>query len=709
MINRSFLTLLFLLLTSIPAWGQGMRPMQSPTPSNPMPSRVATGLTPDLTDADSNVYATVRIADQLWMAENLRSSTYADGTPIPNVTDGASWTDLTTGAWAHYQNETAYDPLFGKLYNWYAVAEPSGLCPDGWRVSSLEDWQVLSEHLGGEQVAGGALKSTDAVLWQGGNEGATDSVGFSAQPGGLRRWYGGEFDAIGAGAYFWTSEAIESSRASQVELYGLTTSVRYIAFARFIGGSIRCVYSGGSAHPGVRLEMAPSDLAGAITAELWLDRVVSGDSLKAYSFLLPLPTGAGVDSVTVGQTLSDTPAHTISADRDGDGLMVQWQSETPIGDVAGAPLLRLHLTLPEMPIESDGEPTGLAPFRLNGIRLASADTTYRLLGPPKLGDVNGDFRVLAHDASLVLQAVVGLDPLPSIDPVPWSERRLMAADVDANELLQAMDASWMLQRVVGSLAQWPALSAAGAQGSGASPVTPPADPTSADEPPLLQLDLSGDTLRITAPEGGVMAFELELRHPDGMHALDPVLPAASALTAVNPTERGLSLALASPAPMGGLLAAIPLGLDAEGGGDGSSSDSGGGDGSSSHFAKRLSLTLTANRSVREHHLDWTPAGTAVSLDGDPRADLPTGYALRQNHPNPFNPSTRIVFELPEATMVSLEVFDATGRRVASLARGSHPAGRHVADFDASGLANGLYLYRLTTPAFTATRAMLLLK
>jgi len=151
---------------------------------------------PSVTDSDGNVYAVVQIGSQCWMASNLRTTTYANGDLVPNVTDAAQWVGLTTGAWVHYNNDSQYENPYGKLYNWYAVADPRNVCPTGWHVPSDAEWTVLSVYLGGESVAGGKMKSTGTQYWGSPNEGATNESGFSGLPGGNRNWNAGGFGGL---------------------------------------------------------------------------------------------------------------------------------------------------------------------------------------------------------------------------------------------------------------------------------------------------------------------------------------------------------------------------------------------------------------------------------------------------------------------------------------------------------------------------------
>ncbi len=160
-------------------------------------------------DIDGNVYNTVQIGTQTWMAGNLRTSHYNDGAPIPNVKDNTEWNNLTSGAYAWYDNDSAlYEIPYGKLYNWYAI-ETGKLCPAGWHVANEDEWLLLGSYLGGSSVAGGKLKATGTIengdgLWLAPNTGATNSTGFNGLPGG-RRYSNGAFEQIGIKGVWWSS------------------------------------------------------------------------------------------------------------------------------------------------------------------------------------------------------------------------------------------------------------------------------------------------------------------------------------------------------------------------------------------------------------------------------------------------------------------------------------------------------------------------
>ena len=165
-------------------------------------------------DIDGNVYPTVTIGTQVWMAENLKTTKYRDGSQIPNVTVNNLWDILITGAYCNYNNDAALGTKYGKLYNWYAMHDCRNIAPVGWHVASDADWTTLenyvSANLGNSGSEAKALASkTDWASSKG--EGAigndltkNNSSGFTALPGG-GRYYNGSFYYISEFGYWWSS------------------------------------------------------------------------------------------------------------------------------------------------------------------------------------------------------------------------------------------------------------------------------------------------------------------------------------------------------------------------------------------------------------------------------------------------------------------------------------------------------------------------
>lgn len=157
-----------------------------------------------ITDQDGNSYKTITIGKQTWMAENLRTTKYNDGTSIQIVTDNRSWSILfEKGACCAYKNTLNQDTIitYGRLYNWYAV-NTGKLAPVGWHVATENDFVNLRAYLG--NLAGGKMKATDTTYWRKPNGGATNESGFNAIPGG-RRSRDGTFCCIGGNGVWWTS------------------------------------------------------------------------------------------------------------------------------------------------------------------------------------------------------------------------------------------------------------------------------------------------------------------------------------------------------------------------------------------------------------------------------------------------------------------------------------------------------------------------
>ncbi len=190
-----------------------------------------------ISDIDGNTYKTVQIGTQCWMRENLKATKYNDGTGIPNVNGNPQWAGMRTGAYCWYNNDIGNKAVYGALYNWYAVTTYK-LCPAGWHVPATEEWTLLSNHLGGETVAGGKLKETGTTHWQSPNTGATNESGFSGLPGGLRT---DVFKAIGEDGRWWSSTQSAPDNAWHRNLGYDYSSLDRDSHTENLGYSVRCV------------------------------------------------------------------------------------------------------------------------------------------------------------------------------------------------------------------------------------------------------------------------------------------------------------------------------------------------------------------------------------------------------------------------------------------------------------------------------------
>ncbi len=203
-------------------------------------------------DGDGNTYKTIVIGKQTWMAENLKTTRYNDGTAIPLVTEDATWYYLTKPGYCWYNNdESSYKNLYGAIYNWYAV-NTGKLCPKGWHVPNDQEWMTLEVYLGmdateakilgwrGEdQKVAGKLKSTHS-LWTQPNEGATNSSGFNGMPGGVRLLYG-NYKYINGYAYWWCSVEADDTYGVMRSLSSELVTVFRSHYQKEYGMYIRCI------------------------------------------------------------------------------------------------------------------------------------------------------------------------------------------------------------------------------------------------------------------------------------------------------------------------------------------------------------------------------------------------------------------------------------------------------------------------------------
>lgn len=192
-------------------------------------------------DIDGNSYNTVRIGEQTWMVENLRTTKFNDGTDIPLVTDNSAWGALTTPGYCWYNNDQeTYGETYGALYNWYTV-ETDKLCPTGWRVGNRWVWSDLLSYIGVDiMIVGGHFKETGTKHWNSPNTGATNETGFTALPAGTRNDQG-EFNGIGKEATFWSIIPMHPTLAPYRSMAYDQSDLQMPITKKESGRSVRCM------------------------------------------------------------------------------------------------------------------------------------------------------------------------------------------------------------------------------------------------------------------------------------------------------------------------------------------------------------------------------------------------------------------------------------------------------------------------------------
>jgi uncharacterized protein (TIGR02145 family) len=176
------------------------------------------------------------------MTRNLDFSYYRNGDVIPQVKDPTQWKNLTTGAWCYYNNDSTTGKTYGKLYNWYAVNDPRGLAPIGWRIPKDPDWSLLETFLGGASLAGGKMKEAGFNHWVSPNTAATNESGFYALPAGSRNAKSGQFSGFGTNCFFWSaSEPSTSTNVGYKTINSSSGQIMSLESSKASGYSIRCV------------------------------------------------------------------------------------------------------------------------------------------------------------------------------------------------------------------------------------------------------------------------------------------------------------------------------------------------------------------------------------------------------------------------------------------------------------------------------------
>ena len=205
-------------------------------------------------DYDGNEYETVEIGDQLWMAENLKTTHYNNGDEITHITDNNAWGSYDEGQYGVYDNNSSNADIYGNLYNWAVVDDSRGVCPENYHVPTDDEYKVLEMYLGmSESEANdtgwrgtneGSKLAGNADLWNNGNlenNSEFGTSGFNALPAGYRSSNLGSCLSMGTNGYFWSSSESSSYYAWNRKLYSNNSDVFRNYYGKQYGFSVRCV------------------------------------------------------------------------------------------------------------------------------------------------------------------------------------------------------------------------------------------------------------------------------------------------------------------------------------------------------------------------------------------------------------------------------------------------------------------------------------
>ncbi len=211
-------------------------------------------------DIEGNTYNTIVIGGQEWITDNLRVSTYRNGDIIPSPNDIDLGENSTIGFWVLYNNNSDYDITYGKLYNWYAISDPRGICPTGWRIPTDNDWQNLVDFIdaqawGNNNIAGTKLKSSRQINSPLGGENSTsehprwdydarrfgtNDYNFNALPAGLYT-PSDQYAHLGSHAYFWSRTEGDQDQSWIRMLVSTNKGISRSQYPKNIGLSVRCI------------------------------------------------------------------------------------------------------------------------------------------------------------------------------------------------------------------------------------------------------------------------------------------------------------------------------------------------------------------------------------------------------------------------------------------------------------------------------------
>ena len=192
-----------------------------------------------ISDIEGNTYNTINIGNQIWMTSNLSTSRFRNGVYIPYILNSTQWATTKSPALSFYNHDNNFESNYGKQYNWYAVADPQGLCPVGWHIPTNSDWTILSDNLGGLNLAGGRMKNAGTTFWIFPSNG-TNSSGFNGLPGGFRN-VDGTFGILLHNAYWWSATDENEQKAFSRSIVYTDNVLSVNSSLKNQGFSVRCL------------------------------------------------------------------------------------------------------------------------------------------------------------------------------------------------------------------------------------------------------------------------------------------------------------------------------------------------------------------------------------------------------------------------------------------------------------------------------------
>ena len=625
-----------------------------------------------VTDIDGNVYETVQIGEQLWMAENLKDTHYNNSDEIPTGYSNDDWAELDeteTGAYAVYEDDPSNAETYGNLYNWYAVDDSKGMCPEGWHIPTDEEIKELEMYLGmSESEAnsdgwrgtdeGGKLKEAGITHWASPNTGATNESGFTALPCGSRFYYDGIYQNMGGLGYFWSSSEDDSNHAWNRLLSYNFSGINRQQHKKRSGFSVRCVTD--VTETGTIL--VPQDYP---TIQAGIDAASEGDTVLVAAGTYYENINYNEKNIVVGSLYLTT----------GDTFYI---SQTVIdGNQSGS-----VVTFDSI----QGSAAVLAGFTITGGNAYDGGGIYCTSSAPTIRD-----NIITGNVSETYGGGISCN---------YSSVVITNNTITSNSAYYGGGISF--DRYTSSVINGNNITKNVAEeGGGIGCFT-------FSSPSITNNTISGNSAGTKG--GGIYCYYISSPTVTNTIIWDNTAPLGPDIYVYFSDPLFNYCDVMDGWDGEGNIDADPLFANSDNGDFTLQEDSPCIDAGTAFFVWEGDTLV--NMSPDEYVGSAPDMGAyeygAVSISNEPE-EIPQKFALYQNYPNPFNPITTIRYDRPEGSDVTLTIYDITGRMVQTLVNESQQAGIKNVVWNATDVSSGVYIYRIQAGEFTQTRKMILLK